>query len=260
MSYSNSEVHYAFEALSFILGSIPLSVSSSETLESLLLHHLEITKQISNHLKIPNSGAGENELCRWFYNTFQSSNPTLQLVVLKLLPIIDGVYLSQASLRKSLIGFEAILLAIYAYETTSRRGQAITVNVPNLSHPSIYHEVVVMNSTTEWNLAILSQILEPHGTIRSTKRARIVGVCFELYYSKIALIPLRSKIDFCKLCVIWAGQDGDMYENEKYGRKHNGEDIHEGSKQNASTSEGGVGEITKGKKGEDKKDRKFPLQ
>ncbi|KAF9600326.1 hypothetical protein IFM89_006639 [Coptis chinensis] len=116
-----------------------------------------------------------------------------------------------------------------------------------------------MNSTTELNLAILSQTLDPHGTIRSTKRAWIVGVCFELYYSKIALIPLRSEIDFYEFCVIWPGQDGDMYEDEEYGRKHNGEDIHDGNKQNASTSEGGVGKITKGKKGGDKKDRRIPL-
>ncbi|OMP04912.1 Hyccin [Corchorus capsularis] len=42
--------------------------------------------------------------------------------------------------------------------------------------------------------------------MRSTKRARIVGVALELYYSKISQLPVTSKIEFCEFCEIWAGQ------------------------------------------------------
>ncbi|KAE8022575.1 hypothetical protein FH972_008365 [Carpinus fangiana] len=49
-------------------------------------------------------------------------------------------YLSCVTLRKPLAGFEAVLLALYAHETTLRSGQPITVSVPDLSHPSVYHE------------------------------------------------------------------------------------------------------------------------
>lgn len=41
--------------------------------------------------------------------------------------------------------------------------------------------------------------------VRSTKRARIVGVALELYYTKIDKIPETSKIEFCEFCRIWAG-------------------------------------------------------
>ena len=68
----------------------------------------------------------------------------------------------------------------------------------------------------------MSPSLEPHGTVRSSRRARIVGVALELYFSKISKMPVGSKIDFCEFCIVWAGQNGDMYkeswveeENEK---------------------------------------------
>lgn len=87
------------------------------------------------------------------------------------------------------------------------------MSIPDLSHSSIYHETKLNtnNSATELNLAVISPSLEPHGTVRSTRRARIVGVALELYYSKISHLPADSKREFCEFCVVWAGQNGDMY-------------------------------------------------
>lgn len=85
-----------------------------------------------------------------------------------------------------------------------------------MSHPSVYHEsksTINKNNATDLNVAVLSLSLEPHGTVRSTRRARIVGVALELFYSKISQITIASKIDFCKFCKIWAGEDGDMYKD-----------------------------------------------
>ncbi|KAL5715815.1 hypothetical protein ACHQM5_017586 [Ranunculus cassubicifolius] len=220
---SETKAQTAFQSLTILLGSVPLSLASSESPITFLLHNPNIAKEISSRLNQPNSGSGDNELCRWLYDTFQSSDPDLQLVVLRFLPTIGGLYLSRANLRKSLAGFEAILLAIYAHETISRNGQPVMVNIPDLSHASVYHEVQSSNTETELNLAFLSQSLEPYSTIRSTKRARIVGVSLELYYSKIALMPVSSKIDFCKFCVVWAGQDGDMFDDSEEEEKNGGE-------------------------------------
>ncbi|MCL7028916.1 hypothetical protein MKW94_015875 [Papaver nudicaule] len=208
---SNEKAKSVIESLALILDPLPESLTTSDTPAFSLLHDSHLAKTISSHLKQPDSGAGDNNLCRWLYDTFQSSDPNLQTVVLRFLPIIAGLYLSRAGLRKSLAGFEAILLALYAHETTFRGGQPITVNVPDLSHCSIYHETRATgkNNSTELNLAILSPSLEPHGTVRSTKRARIIGVALELYHSRISLMPIASKIEFCEFCVIWAG-----YENE----------------------------------------------
>ncbi|XP_042484401.1 hyccin [Macadamia integrifolia] len=209
---SIARAHSAIESLSSILGDLPPFLSS-ENPASYLLHDIELAAKISSHLRQPNSGAGNNPLCRWLYDTFQSSDPNLQLVVLRFLPIISGIYLSRAISRKPLAGFEAVLLALYAHETTSRAGQAITVTIPCLSRSSIYHESKVSTNTNAsgLNIAVLSPSLEPHGTVRATKRARIVGVALELYFSKISLMPIGSKIDFCEFCVAWAGQDGDMF-------------------------------------------------
>ncbi|KAG6763173.1 hypothetical protein POTOM_033711 [Populus tomentosa] len=216
-SSSSFNTHLAIQSLSSILTTVsPSLLSQDQDPAFYLLHNPDISSQVSSLLRLPDSGAGDNNLCRWFYDTFQSSEPQLQLVVLRFLPIIAGLYLSRVALKKPLAGFEAVLLAIYAHETTSRAGQAMTVNVPDLSHPSIYHESkkpAKDNDAADLNLAVISPSLEPHGTVRSTRRARIVGVALELYYSKMSLMPVRSKIDFCEFCKVWSGQEGDEYKD-----------------------------------------------
>ncbi|GKU93674.1 hypothetical protein SLEP1_g7249 [Rubroshorea leprosula] len=213
---SIAKTQAAIHSLNPILTSIPRYLSSSPD-PFALLHDPDISSQISDLLRHPDSGTVDNNVCRWLYDTFQTSDPALQLVVLRFLPIIAGVYLSRVPLRKTLSGFEAVLLAIYSHETTSRNGQSITVNIPDLSHPSIYHEAkpTAKNNATEFNVAIISPTLDPHRTVRSTQRAKIVGVALELYYSKISQMPVRSKIDFCEHCEIWAGQDGSMYRDDE---------------------------------------------
>lgn len=172
-SDSFSQGQQAIKSLSQILPSFPSNLIGTEDPSHALLYNPEITSQITEHLLKPDSGAGDNSLCRWLYDTFQFAKPNLQLVVLKFLPHIAGVYLSRVPLRKPLAGFEAVLLAIYSHETAFRNGQAVTVNIPDLSHSSIYHESKpsgAKNNVTELNLAVISPGLEPHGTVRSTRR------------------------------------------------------------------------------------------
>ncbi|KAI5592658.1 hypothetical protein BDE02_04G168100 [Populus trichocarpa] len=199
---SSSSTHLAIQSLSSILTTLPPPLLSSQDQDPAfsLLHDPDISSQVSSLLRLPDSGAGDNSLCRWFYDTFQSSEPQLQLVVLRFLPIIAGLYLSRVALKKPLAGFEAVLPC------------AMTVNVPDLSYSSIYHETkepAKDNKAAELNLAVISPSLEPHGTVRSTKRARIVGVALELYYSKISLMPVGSKIEFFEFFKVWSGQDDD---------------------------------------------------
>ncbi|URD85952.1 Hyccin [Musa troglodytarum] len=199
----------AVQSLSLILGSLPDAVASSENPAAALLNDEAVARQVSIRLRRPGSGAGDDNLCRWLYDTFQSNDPDLQLVVLTFTPTIAGVYLSRAISREPLAGFEAVLLALYAYETVIRGGDPETVILPNLANPSVYHEAKAppKKGAMELNIAVVSPALEPYGTVRSTKRARIVGVALELYYSKISSMPLSSKLAFCEFCMVWAGQD-----------------------------------------------------
>ncbi|KAK9697848.1 hypothetical protein RND81_08G065300 [Saponaria officinalis] len=223
---SPTKTQAAIESLSTILPS-PLSLSSSPS-AAFLLTSTDVSTQISTLLRHPSSGSGDNHLCRWLYDTFQSSDPSLQLVILRFIPLISGLYLTRISQRQPLAGFEAVLLALYAHETTLRDGQAISVTIPNMSYPSIYHETNnnINNSTnnnsnsnstnnstssrnnnsTDLDIAVVSSSLEPHGTVRSTRRARIVGVALELFYSKIWVMPVQSKLDFCEFFEIWTGE------------------------------------------------------
>ncbi|CAL9231072.1 unnamed protein product, partial [Arabidopsis halleri] len=209
---SNTKCQTAIQSLSTIVTTtnIPSTIST-------LLDDEAISTAISSLLLRPDSGAGDNNLCRWLYDTFQSAEPSLQLLVLRFVPLIAGLYLSRVPLRQPQAGFEAVLLALYAHETTSRAGQAITVNIPDLSHPSIYHESkgLTRNNSTCLNIAVISSTLDPHGTVRSTRRARIVGVALELYYSKISKMPRESKLNFCESCEKWAGQNGETEQSSR---------------------------------------------
>ncbi|KAL5544891.1 hypothetical protein UlMin_008675 [Ulmus minor] len=211
-SDSISKFQSAIQSLSSILPSIPPPSTALS-----LLHDPDISSHISTLLRDPNSGAGDNNLCRWLYDTFQSNDSDLQLVVLRFIPIISGLYLSRITLRKPLAGFEAILLSLYAHETNSRAAQAVIVNVPDLSHPSLYHESTTpaKNNATALHLAVVSPSLDPAGTVRSTRRATIVGVALELYYSKICQMPEESKIDFCEFCSNWAGNYRDLEDDDE---------------------------------------------
>ncbi|ESW13578.1 hypothetical protein PHAVU_008G208200 [Phaseolus vulgaris] len=209
----------AVDSLSSIVPSLSKLTPAS------LLTSPDLYSKISALLRQPNSGAGDNNLCRWLYDTFQSGVVDLQLLVLRFLPVIAGVYLSRVADRKPQAGFEAVLLALYAYETTSRAGKPVSITIPDLSQPSVYHEATAKtpgkgpanSAATDPEIAVVSPALEPHGTVRSTRRARIVGVALELFYAKIGHMPVSSKTDFCEFCKVWAGQDGEMYKNFEEG-------------------------------------------
>ncbi|KAL5986945.1 hypothetical protein ACLOJK_015280 [Asimina triloba] len=211
---SASKARLAIQSLYIILGDpLPSSLSSPHLgPPPSLLHDPELGSKVTSRLRQPLSGAGNDNICRWLYDTFQSADPDLQLAVLRFLPTLAGVYLIRAVARKPLAGFEAVLLALYAHVTKTRSAQPLTVTIPDISHSSLYHEscmkMPMKNSATELSIAVVSPSLEPHGTIRSTRRARIVGVTLELYYSKISQMPVASKIDFSEFCEVWAGQDG----------------------------------------------------
>nr|CAD1839972.1 unnamed protein product [Ananas comosus var. bracteatus] len=190
------------------------------------------TSPVSRRLRLPSSGAGDDHLCRWLYDTFHSAVPALRLAVLSFLPTLAGAYLSRSSSSSSssssspsgprhpLAGFEAVLLALYAHETVRRGGEPETVTLPSLAAPSVYHEVKppskkaaaeageLSSSSSATCPAVVSPALEPHGTVRSTRRARIVGVTLELYYSNISQMPNFSKLEFCEFCIAWSGQGG----------------------------------------------------
>ncbi|KAI4299075.1 hypothetical protein L6164_032567 [Bauhinia variegata] len=174
---------------------------------------------ISPSLSSPDSGSGSDPLCQWLYDTFLSSEPHLRLVVLSYLPLLSGLYLtrihnssSNSPSAPSLAGFEAVLLAIYATETKSRGGKPVLVTIPDLSQPSIYHTPMkkpggsVVNESRP-SVGVMSAPLEPQNSVKSTKRACIVGVALDCYYKQISQMPSWSKLELCEFAAGWAGQD-----------------------------------------------------
>ncbi|KAL2476903.1 hypothetical protein Fot_46496 [Forsythia ovata] len=172
-------------------------------------------------LSSPSSGSGDDPLCQWLYDTFLSSDPDLRLVVLSFLPLLTSLYLHRihhpsSSTAVSLAGFEAVLLALYSSETKARNGKPVTISIPDLSQPSLYHSprIPIKSSPNISNsqvnkplVGVLSPPLEPQIAVKSTKRASIVGVALDCYYKQISQMPSWSKLDFCKFTSDWAGQD-----------------------------------------------------
>ncbi|KAF6149183.1 hypothetical protein GIB67_026039 [Kingdonia uniflora] len=187
-----------------------------------LLESHEAYLSLSHSLSNPLSGSGDDPLCQWFYETFQSSDPDLRLVVLAFVPLITGLYLSRiinpntssnpnSLLTPSLSGFESVILSIYASEYKSRGGKPVLITMPDLSQPSLYHypkgrvsSGVV--SRLKPDVGVLCPPLEQQVGVKSTKRSFIVSVVLDCYYKQISQMPSWSKLELCEFVVKWAGK------------------------------------------------------
>lgn len=201
-----------------------------------LLESFDAYTAIAASLSLPLSGSGDDNLCQWLYDTFQSSDSDLRLVVLSFVPLVAGLYLSRIhssstteidASTPSLAGFEAVLLALYASETRARSGKPVLISIPDLCQPSLYHRpnpssniskthrtitsksttLTTMNINPSPLVGVVSPPLEPQLAIKSTKRGCIVGVAFDSYYKHISLMPSWSKIELCRFTAAWAGAD-----------------------------------------------------
>ncbi|GLJ29922.1 hypothetical protein SUGI_0591510 [Cryptomeria japonica] len=184
-----------------------------------LLDSRDVARSISARLHNLNSGSASDALCQWFYDTFQSSNQDLHLVVLRYVPLIAGLYLSrlfnqakagiQQQHQQHLSGFEAVLLTLYMAEVKVRGGRPVVITVPDLNQPSLYHEprYPCREGSQCGTVGQLYAPLEPQVAVMSMKRASIVGVTLELFYQKIAVMPAAAKIEACEFVQGWAGQN-----------------------------------------------------
>ncbi|ERN00949.1 hypothetical protein AMTRI_Chr04g250320 [Amborella trichopoda] len=192
------------------------SLSHSDRPAQALLEDSSLSSSLSSALSLSSSGSGSDPLCHWLYDTFLTSDLDLILVVLSFVPLISGLYLSRSSSlssssspRPNLAGFEAVLLALYSSEVKIRQGKPIKVNIPDLGLPSLYHapRQAPAGSPRVPEQGVVSPPLEPQTAVKSTKRASIVGVALDLFYRKIAVMPMRSKLDLCNFAASWAGQN-----------------------------------------------------
>ncbi|AQK99186.1 uncharacterized protein LOC100273673 [Zea mays] len=173
-------------------------------------------------------GGADDPACHWLYDTLLSADPDLRLAALAFLPLLAALYLRHLppELRSSLSGFEAVLLAVYSSEAKNRQGKPVLVQMPDLSVPSLYHTPAMASSLSSksprWSqppqsppipppqatpvVGVLSPPLEPQAAVKSTKRAGIIGIAFEAYYSKIWQMLAASKVDACNAAAAWAGQ------------------------------------------------------
>ncbi|XP_043722360.1 uncharacterized protein LOC122669625 [Telopea speciosissima] len=215
-----SKARSRIQALSSILPSFtPLSsLADSDRPARSLLESPEAYLALASSLSDPFSGSGDDPLCQWLYETFQSSDPDLRLVVLSFIPLLAGLYLSRVvstaseNPTPSLAGFEAVLLALYASETKARGGKPMLISIPDLSQPSLYHaprnqpanRVAVQSLPS---LGVLCPPLEPQMAVKSTKRACIVAIALECYFKQIPQMPSWCKVDLCQFAAGWAGQN-----------------------------------------------------
>ncbi|KAK9286752.1 hypothetical protein L1049_015156 [Liquidambar formosana] len=220
ISKARSRIH----SLASILPSSSPSLSSladSDRPARSLLSSYDAYAAISASLSsspLSGSGSVSDPLCQWLYETFQSSDPDLRLVVFSFIPLLSGLYLSRVVTSPSdsptipsLAGFEAVLLALYAAETKSRAGKPVLISIPDLSQPSLYHAprnkpIPSAANRSRPSVGVLSAPLEPQIAMKSTKRACIVGVALDCYYKQISQMPSWSKVDLCEFAVGWAGQ------------------------------------------------------
>ncbi|RCV41156.1 hypothetical protein SETIT_9G112700v2 [Setaria italica] len=169
-----------------------------------LLNDPDVASAVTGRLRGAGSGVGNDTLRHWLYDAIRANVPELQLAVLRFVPTLAGLYMCCAVSWKLLVGFEAVLLALYAHAAAQRggTGKAETVSLLNLANPSPYHDTKVPPKAkpAELDIAVLSPPLEPHSIMRATRRACIAGAILELYQGKLSLMPISSKMDFSEFC------------------------------------------------------------
>lgn len=215
---SISKARARIHSLSSILHSTSLSfLADSDHPAQALLLSPDVYSTVSEALKSVDSGSGSDLLCQWLYETFQFSDPDLRLLVYAYVPLICGIYMSRVVSASrdsepagSLVGFEAVLLAIYGLEVKARAGKPVVVSIPDLSQPSLYHtpreKSIAGTGNSRLEVGIVCGPLEPQNAVKSTKRAAIVGVALDCYFKQIAHMPSWSKVEFCEYVAAWAGQ------------------------------------------------------
>ncbi|MQM13267.1 hypothetical protein Taro_046193 [Colocasia esculenta] len=231
---SISRARSRIQSLAAVLHSSPSAAALDAASESdrparALLDSPGAYAAVSAALARPSAGSGDDPLCQWLYETYQSSDPDLRLVVLSFVPLLAGLYLSRvvaahsSSAAPSLSGFEAVLLSLYSAETKARGGKPLLIHVPDLSQPSLYHfprggggassaggrasqGSAAGAAQAQPTVGILSPPLEPQIAVKSTKRACIVAVALDCYFKKISFMPSPSKVDLCEFAAAWAGQ------------------------------------------------------
>eukprot|EP00250_Pteridium_aquilinum_P013058 c21104_g3_i1 orf=66-1532(+) len=197
------------KALKEIIG--PLSsleaLQESERPAKGLLEEESVAHAILTRLISPSSGHGQDPICHWLYDTFETGEPDLQAIVLRFIPAICGLFLPRVTshVEGSLAGFEAVLLALYTAEAKARNGRSLVVHVADLSQPSLYHTPRIPSySRVEPRIGRISAALEPQDAVRATKRACIVGIALDLFYRRIAFMPSEAKIEACQCALRWA--------------------------------------------------------
>ncbi|KAG0568228.1 hypothetical protein KC19_6G004300 [Ceratodon purpureus] len=202
------KAHDRIQALHRVLGAFDSfnALLESERPAKHLLDDENVADKISRRLLQPASGKGNDQVCQWLFDTYQTQDPELQLVVLRFLPILCGVYLPRVTTcpDEPLAGFEAVLLALYGAETKARGGRPVMINIPDLGHASLYHSPRQTVGSPQPHVEIISPALEPQSSVKSTKRSVIVGVALELFYKRIILMPSKAKLDLCHYARSWA--------------------------------------------------------
>ncbi|KAJ6704504.1 HYCCIN RELATED [Salix viminalis] len=108
------------------------------------------------------------------------------------------------------LGSKLFFFAIYSSEVKSRAGKPVTVQIPHLSHPSLYHtprNKLHKSQPQAPSVGVLSGPLEAQIAVKSTKRPVIVGVALDCYFKHISQMPAWSKVELCRFAGAWAGQD-----------------------------------------------------
>ncbi|CAM8899166.1 unnamed protein product [Rhodiola kirilowii] len=213
---SISKARTRIHSLSSILRTVALSsLADSDHPAQALLLSPDVYSALSEALRSSDSGSGSDPLCQWLYETFQFSDPDLRLIVYSYVPLICGLYMSRvvssdSEDAASLVGFEAVLLAIYGLEVKARAGKPVLVSIPDLLQPSLYHtpreKPVAGAGHSRPAVGVVCGPLEPQNAVKSTKRAAIVGVVLDCYFKQIAHMPSWSKVEFCEFVAAWAGQ------------------------------------------------------
>jgi hypothetical protein len=119
------------------------------------------------------------------------------------------------TLPPSCTGFEAILFTVHNTAIAHQSSKPPPTTLPSLGFPSVYHTQVVHPAKPRTTLTEQPLLLDSNRGIPPMQRSAVVGVVLGAVVSNLALLPGRTKTEFCSLVERWVFGSGCPSRSQK---------------------------------------------
>jgi len=203
---NHQALHQTVEAI------LEFSEPQAKELASNFLGDEKLEEAIFLNIKHLLNGKHDDPLCKWFYGWYKIGQREQKLFVLRFVPLMIWIYLSNR--ENYLAGIEAVLLCIYFDEVKQRGGKPVLFNVPSLEKKTYYHNpsrnaigsltanaLDLFNQQATANVTLVEKPLQAIEKVSDGNRSVLVKIALQQFNNQLAVMPPMWLKNFCAVAV-----------------------------------------------------------